>query len=74
VLLPAPLGPSNPNMPFEISRFTSVRAFTPLGYVLERLVILSIMKRLIPMNRKRRNIVTKVEKIILKTAYLKKIP
>ena len=40
--LPAPLGPNNPNMPFDIDKFTLFNACTPLSYVLERLAILSM--------------------------------
>jgi hypothetical protein len=32
---PAPLGPRSPYMPLGMSRVTSRRARTPLGYVLE---------------------------------------
>src|ERR1700733_10618 len=40
-LLPAPLGPTRPNilLPMESERFLS--AFTPLGYVLDRPVMVS---------------------------------
>ena len=34
--LPAPFGPSSPNMPVGIVSDTSCRALTPLGYVLDR--------------------------------------
>ena len=36
--LPAPLGPSKPNIPFEIVIETSFKACTPFGYVLDKLL------------------------------------
>src|SRR5664279_5874425 len=36
VLLPAPFGPSSPNMPLPIVSETLRRALTPLGYVFDR--------------------------------------
>src|SRR5262245_41148106 len=40
--LPAPLGPSSPNMPLGTSRWISCIACAPPGYVFDRPVILSI--------------------------------
>src|SRR5262245_41453329 len=40
--LPAPFGPSSPNMPGGTSRFTDSRARVPFGYVCERFSILSM--------------------------------
>src|SRR5687768_847115 len=40
--LPAPFGPSSPNMPGGTSRFTESSARVPFGYVCERFSILSM--------------------------------
>src|SRR5262249_24844750 len=41
VLLPAPFGPSRPNMLLPMVMHTLLSACTPFGYVLERLLMLS---------------------------------
>src|SRR5262245_15455703 len=45
--LPAPFGPSKPNMPAGMSRDTSFSARTPFEYVLERCAMERFMTRLV---------------------------
>src|SRR5688572_3521497 len=49
--LPAPFGPSSPYMPVGIVRETSLRAWTPLGYVFDTPRMLSSMSPAVVVNK-----------------------
>ena len=66
--LPAPVGPSKPNIPLVRVRFMPLRAFTPLAYVLERFSIFNsmsvdVLKHFIIVATNQRNFKVKKKKL-----------